>query len=121
MLKRFTPPSWLFRTEIKKKYKENFLIQTKKFIYILGFKIKSKRLKAPTAFGENNHIFLNGREVQNIKGFEIYIEGDNNKIEISLSEKSEIFSSKIYISGSKNLIQILAPKLLDHLNIFVGQ
>ena len=121
MLKCFTPPNKFLSVEIKKNYEGVFLSHTQKIIYLFGLKIKHKRLKAPTIFGENNHIILNGREVQKIKGFEIYIEGNDNRVEISLNEKSKIFGNVISFSGNHNSVYIDSPTLIAKTSIYIAK
>ncbi len=64
---------------------------------------------------------MNGREVQKIKGFKIYIEGNNNKVEISLNEKSKIFDNVIYISGNHNSVHIESPNYMAGTAIRIGK
>ena len=64
---------------------------------------------------------MNGREVQKIKGFEIYIEGNNNRVEISLNEKSKIFDNAIRISGNRNSLHIDSPNLIANTAICFGK
>lgn len=115
----YPPPKWLFKIEVKKNYQEDCLVYTKKFIYLFGFKIKSKRLKPPHIFGDNNHIFLNGREVQTIKGFEIYIEGNNNRVEFSINDKSNLSGNHIYISGNDNSLRLVEPCYINKTSFFI--